>query len=279
MQINHSSNPTLRAFEKPAEWSALGGVRGGTNAEAMARPATMTLGGTIAKTAYLVALCAISAILTWTAMTRGLFGFEVSPILALAGGGIGGFVLAIVMFFSQKSATFLATPYAVCEGAFLSGFSLIVAAQISQGSEAGVSSEAMGMIFQAVLLTFAIAAGMLIAYGSGLVKGGKVFTGIFMTGFFGLIGYIAVLFIGNGLFGANIPNLYSSNSPIGIGFTAICLVLASMMLVLDFRLIESGVKAGAPKYMEWYGGYAVLATLVWIYIEVLRLLMKLRSSD
>lgn len=251
----------------------------GTHAEMQSRPATMTLGGTIAKTAYLVALCAITAILTWTAMTGGLFGFSVSPFLALAGGGIGGFVLALVMFFSQKSATFLATPYAVCQGAFLSGFSLIVAAQIAQGTDPAANAQATGIIFQAVLLTFTIAAGMLIAYGSGLVKGGKVFTGIVMTGVFGLMGYVAVLWIGNGLFGANIPNLYSSSSPLGIGFTVVCLIIASMMLVLDFRFIESGVRAGAPKYMEWYGGYAVLATLVWIYIEVLRLLMKLRSND
>jgi uncharacterized YccA/Bax inhibitor family protein len=129
------------------------------------------------------------------------------------------------------------------------------------------------------VLTFTIAAGMLVAYWSGLLKGGKVFRGVLMTGLFGLLLYGATLFIGNFLFGASIPNLYASNS-IGIGFTAVC--LDPRVAVPGARLPASSSRRqepGAPKYMEWYGAFSLLVTLVWIYIEVLRLLAKLRAND
>lgn len=162
------------------------------------------------------------------------------------------------------------------EGAFVSGLSLFVAERWLGGAD---NPAATGTIFQAVVLTFAIMAAMLIAYGTGLVKGGKVFTAVVMTGTMGLMLYVAVLWIGNGIFGAGIPNLYSSTSPLGIGFTAACLLFASMFLVLDFRMIDEGIKRGAPKHMEWYGAFSLLVTLVWIYVEVLRLLAKLQSRD
>lgn len=268
MRLNRSGNPALQMFEKP-RWENLDAVQ--------ERPRVMTLRGTVIASAVLVAICAISAVMTWQAiMPAGVFGVTLNPMLPMFGGMIGGFVLGLVITFVPKTAPFLAPVYALLEGAFIAGISLFIAERWLGGAE---SQAAMGTIFQAVVLTFAIAGAMLVAYSTGLIRGGKVFFGIIATASMGLIGYVAVLWIGNGIFGANIPNLYASNSPMGIGFTAVCLVLASLFLVMDFRIIDEGVKRGAPKHMEWYGGFALLVTLVWIYVEVLRLLAKLRSSD
>ncbi len=275
MFVQRSGNPTLNAFQAPS-YADLSDTSVARGAVAQTRAGTMTLSGTVVKTATLLAVCGITAVLVWKAMLGGVFGITLSPFPTLLVGGLGGFALAMVISFVPKMAPFLATIYAVLEGAAMSAFSLFVAERWLGGAD---NPNATGTIFQAVLLTFTIAAGMLVAYWSGLLKGGKVFTGVLMTGLFGLILYGVTLFIGNFLLGGAIPNLYASASPIGIGFTALCLVLASMFLVLDFRLIDQGVKGGAPKHMEWYGAFALLVTLVWIYIEVLRLLAKLQSRD
>lgn len=267
MSVMRSGNPTLNVFSTP-RWTDL--------EEATTKPRTMTIRGTVVAASTLVALCAISAVLSWQAVTASLFGLTLSPMLALLGGLLGGLGLALVVTFVPRSAPFLSPVYALLQGVFIAGFSVFIAERWLGGAE---NPAALGTIFQAVVLTFAIAGAMLLAYGTGILRGGKVFTAVVMTGTMGLILYVAVLWIGNGLFGAGIPNLYASASPIGIGFTAICLVLASMFLVIDFRMIEDGVRSGAPKYMEWYGGFALLVTLVWIYIEVLRLLAKLSPRD
>jgi len=272
MFVKHSANPTLHAFEKPARWSDLADTVPGEKAA----PATMTLRGTVIASAVLVGIAGMGAVLSWEAMTTGLFGVTIPVFGGLMIGFLGGLVLGLIISFVPKTAPFLAPVYAALEGLVLAGISLVVAERWLGGAQ---NPEAMGTIFQAIFLTFAIALGMLIAYATGLIKGGKIFNAVVLTGTMGLVLYVAVLWIGNGIFGAGIPNLYASASPIGIGFTAVCLVLASLMLVLDFQLIESGVKNGAPKHMEWYGGFALLMTLVWIYIEVLRLLAKLRSSE
>ncbi|HHN78747.1 MAG TPA: Bax inhibitor-1/YccA family protein [Phycisphaerales bacterium] len=271
MRMYRSGNPTLQVFEKP-RWDDLDPASTATREISRA----MTLRGTVIASAVLVAICAISAILSWQAITVGLFSMHLSPMLVLLGGMFGGLVVGLVISFVPKTAPYLSPVYAVLEGGLIAAFSLIIAERWLGGAK---DPAALGTIFQAVVLTFTIAAGMLIAYGTGLVRGGKVFTAVAMTGGLGLMLYVAVLWIGNGLFGANIPNLYASTSPIGIGFTAISLVLASMFLVLDFRIIDEGVRRGAPKYMEWYGAFSLLVTLVWIYIEVLRLLAKMRSND
>ncbi len=271
MRMTRSGNPTLQVFEKP-RWDDLDPAA--SAARGISR--TMTMRGTVIASSVLVAICAISAVLVWQAMTASLFGVTTGVGLPTFGGMFGGLIVGFIITFVPRAAPILSPVYAVLQGAFIAGLSLIVAERWLGGAE---NPAAGGTIFQAVVLTFTIAAGMLIAYGTGLVRGGKVFTAVAMTGAMGLLLYVAVLWIGNGIFGANIPNLYASASPIGIGFTAISLVLASMFLVLDFRLIDEGISRGAPKYMEWYGAFSLLVTLVWIYIEVLRLLAKLRSND
>jgi uncharacterized YccA/Bax inhibitor family protein len=277
MFVQRSGNPTLNAFQAP-RYEDLGSTQFSPAAQARtdSKAGLMTLQGTVVKTALLLTACAVSALLVWKMMTASLFGVTLSPMLAFAGGGLGGFVLAIVISFKPKLAAVLSAPYAALEGAFIAGFSLFVAERWLGGAE---NPAAHTTIFQAVVLTFGIAAAMLIAYGTGILKGGKVFMGVLMSALGGLVLYTLVLFLGRFLFPGVVPNLYASTSPIGIGFTAICLVLASLFLVLDFRMIDEGVKRGAPKHMEWYGAFSLLVTLVWIYIEVLRLLAKLQSRD
>lgn len=277
MFVQRSGNPTLNAFQAP-RYEDLGDSQFSTAAQAKsgANAGAMTLQGTVVKTALLLTACAVSALMVWKMMTASLFGVSLSPGIALFGGMIGGLVLGLIIAFVPKLAAILSTPYAALEGAFVAGFSLFVAERWLGGAD---NPAAAGTIFQAVVLTFAIAAGLLIAYGTGIVKGGKVFTAVATTGGIGVGLYAVVVMVGNGLLGAGIPNLFSSASPLGIGFTAACLLFASMFLVLDFRMIDESIKRGAPKHMEWYGAFSLLVTLVWIYVEVLRLLAKLQSRD
>jgi len=123
-----------------------------------------------------------------------------------------------------------------------------------------------------------VLAGLLVAYGAGLVRVGgtaaKVICALVGAAFL----YSIVLMVGNGLLGAGIPNLFWSASPLGIGFSVLMIVLASFVLILDFQFVEAGAANRLPKYMEWYAGVGLLVTLVWLYVEILRLLAKLRSD-
>ncbi len=260
----HSGNPTLNdsTFDAPARWDDL--------SERERKATTMTVMGTVNATAILLGVCSSVAVLAWYFVTK-------NPSLVMPiwlGGMIGGLVLGLVISFKPKTAPFLAPIYAALEGAFLAAFSYYVAAQWVPAQD---GSPDTGIVFQAVGITFAIFAGMLIGFWTGLIRVGPVVTKIMMTAVMGLILYAVALFLLNGVFGLGLPNLYSSASPMGIAFTAISLGLASLFLVLDFQFIEKGAQSGAPKYMEWYGAFGLLVTLVWIYIEVIRLLAKLRS--
>ena len=265
MSALQSHNPTLRAFEQPERWSDLDARE--------AKLRVMTYGGTITATSILLSIAAASAVLSWDAMTPG--GLFVDPVMSV------GFVLAIVISFAQKTAPFLGPVYAAVEGVFLAGISLFIAQRFlaEPGPDGVVPAGATGLIFQALLVTFGIAGGMLLAYTSRVIRGGPMFNKVVMTGVIGVALYAVVLMLLNGLLGMGIPNLFASASPIGIGFTAICVVLGALMLVLDFQLVEHGVKAGAPKHMEWYAAFGITVPLVWLYIEVLRLLAKLRSGE
>jgi len=132
-----------------------------------------------------------------------------------------------------------------------------------------------GIVLQAVMLTFGTLFAMLFAYRSGLVKA----TENFKMGVVAATGGIMLVYLATivlGLFGINIPMIHESGL-IGIGFSLFVVVIAALNLVLDFDLIETGVERGAPRYMEWYGAFALMVTLVWLYVEFLRLLSKLQS--
>jgi len=223
----------------------------------------MTLNGTVNKTGILLLLTVLTAAYSWSqvdyaAMVRGGMA---NPYLL--GGLIAGLVFALVTIFKKEWAPVTAPLYAISEGFFLGALS----AMYSYLYE--------GIVQQAVMLTFGTLFAMLMAYRSGLIKP----TQRFRAGVVAATGGIALVYllsIALRFFNIEIPLIHESGL-IGIGFSLFVIVIAALNLVLDFDFIETGVEQRAPKYMEWYGGFALLVTLVWLYIEFLRLLSKLRD--
>lgn len=224
--------------------------------------ATMSLNGTVNKTGLLLLMTVLTAAFAWS-QTMTPSG-EVAPggMGYLLGGGIGGLILALVTIFKKEWSPVTAPLYALVEGLFLGAISAMYNAQFQ------------GIVLQAVMLTFGIMFALLFAYRSGLIKA----TENFKLGVAAATGGIALIYIATivlGLFGIKIPFIHESGL-IGIGFSLFVVVIASLNLVMDFDFIENGVEAGAPKYMEWYGAFGLMVTLVWLYLELLRLLSKLR---
>lgn len=221
----------------------------------------MTLNGTVNKTAVLLLLCVITAAFAWMQVT-GAAGVTNAGVYVW-GGAIGGLVLALVTTFKKTWAPITAPLYALVEGFFLGAISAMFEARFP------------GIVFQAVLLTFGTLFALLFAYRSGLIKA----TENFKLGVVAATGGIALVYLATivlSFFGIKIPMIHD-NGIIGIGFSLFVVVIAALNLVLDFDFIENGVEQGAPKYMEWYGAFGLMVTLVWLYIEFLRLLSKLQS--
>ena len=229
----------------------------------------MTLNGTVNKTGILLLLSVLTAAFAWTqSVVTGPDGTAmVAPgvtIYAL-GGAIGGFILAMVTVFKKTWSPVTAPLYALVEGFVLGAISAVFELKYP------------GIVFQAVVLTFGTLGALLAAYRSGLIRA----TENFKLGVVAATGGIALVYLvsmGLRLFGKDIPLIHESGL-VGIGFSLFVVVIAALNLVLDFDFIESGVEAGAPKYMEWYGAFGLMVTLVWLYIEFLRLLAKLQSRD
>ena len=225
----------------------------------------MTLNGTINKTGILLLLTVLTAAFSWN-QALGPDGLP-APGFAVYmwGGAIGGLVLALITVFKKTWSPVTAPLYALVEGFFLGAISAVYNAQFG------------GIVMQAVMLTFGILFALLFAYRSGLIKA----TENFILGVVAATGGIALVYLATialGFFGIKIPLIHESGL-IGIGFSLFVVVIASLNLVLDFDFIETGVEQGAPKYMEWYGAFGLMVTLVWLYLELLRLLSKLQSRD
>ena len=222
----------------------------------------MTLNGTVNKTGILLLLAVVTAAFAWNQIQFTEQG-AVGGGLYLWGGLIGGFVLALITTFKKTWAPVTAPLYALVEGFFLGAISAIY------------NNMYNGIVLQAVMLTMGTLFALLFAYRTGLIKA----TENFKLGVVAATGGIALVYLATivlGFFNINIPLIHESGL-IGIGFSLFVIVIAALNLVLDFDFIESGVEQGAPKYMEWYGGFGLMVTLVWLYIEFLRLLSKLNS--
>ena len=218
----------------------------------------MTVQGTVNKTAVLLALVSISATYTWH---LGEKDGGASAGMWIAGGAIGGFIFALITAFKKEWAVVTAPIYAVLEGLFIGGISSLL------------DQKAPGIAIQAVLLTFGTLAALLGAYTTGLIR---VSDG-FRRGLFAATGGIAILYLvsmGLGFFHIQIPFIFGSG-PIGIIFSLVVVVIAAMNLVVDFDFIETSARQGAPKYLEWYAAFGLMVTLIWLYLEILRLLAKL----
>ena len=221
----------------------------------------MSIQGTVNKTALLALLVLIASSWTWR-----LYYSSGNPAVVMPwvlGGAFGGFIVALITIFKKQWASFTAPIYALLEGLFLGGISAIFEAQY------------LGIVIQAVSLTLGTLFCLLLAYRSGVIK----VTENFKLGVAAATGGIALIYLATlvlGLFGVRMPFIHESGL-IGIGFSLFVVVIAALNLVLDFDFIESGAESGVPKYMEWYAAFGLMVTLIWLYIEILRLLAKLRS--
>ena len=211
----------------------------------------MTLDGTVNKTGILLALCVGGAYFGWN--SPGL----VMPAILI------GFVIAIFTIFRPKNSRYTAPAYAAIEGVALGGITMIFEAQYP------------GIGIQAIGLTFGILASLLFCYKSGIIKPTENFRLMIFAGTMGIFILYLVSFIMS-FFGNSIGFIHS-NGLFGIGFSLFVVAIASLNLVLDFDFIEEGAEKGMPKYLEWYGAFSLMVTLIWLYLEILRLLAKIRS--
>lgn len=216
---------------------------------------TMTINGTVNKTAISLFLL----------IGTGYFTFGVINPVILIVCGIGGFITAIVTVFKKQWAPITVPIYAILEGGLLGGVSFMY------------NSMYNGIVTDAIFLTVGILLSLLFAYRSRLIKP----TENLKLGIFAATGGIAIVYIINmvmGFFGSSMGVMQIDNaSPMSIGFSVVVVIIAALNLVLDFDFIEEGAESGAPKYMEWYGAFGLLVTLIWLYLEILRLLAKLNS--
>ncbi len=301
-----SGNPTLNRPEfQPAQtWDDLSNL-GGDQPMAEARQESiaaslkadhMTTMGTATKTFFLIAIVAVVCAFGWgpsidmVSIEGGLVKAQLSGVGMglLFGGMIGSLIVGLICFFAPRTSPITAPLAAVGQGAFVCGISAAYASMFGAPvSEDGATQGAldMALVLNAAFLTFSIAAALCAAYAFKLVRPGKLFYSITIVGTLGvcLFGLVAfggsLLSGGEGVFG-DMLSMYSptNGSMLSVGFSLLVVGLASMNLVLDFDVINQGAKNKAPKYMEWFGAYAILVTLVWLYIELLRLLAKLRSE-
>ena len=214
----------------------------------------MTLDGAVNKTGILLSLCFGGAFIGWNI-----------PALAVPG-AIIGFILAMVTIFRSKEKAGSTAPlYALAQGIFLGGITLM-----DENAFDGIAIQAIG-------LTFGILASLLLCYKSGYIKPTENFRLMIVAG----IGGILILYLASfvmSFFGSGLSLLSPTNGSlmsIGLSFGIVC--FASLSLVLDFDFIEEGAEKGLPKYMEWYGAFSLMITLIWLYLEILRLLAKMRS--
>jgi uncharacterized YccA/Bax inhibitor family protein len=247
MAIFKSGNPAMNIFE---------------NTISIPGEGAMTETGTLNKFFLLFLLVMASASLTWKAFYDGV---NVMPWMI--GSVILGFITAMVVIYKKEWAAYLTPVYALFEGVFLGA--------ISATYNNVFAKTAPGIVTQAVLLTFGAVIAMYMLYRFRIIKVTEKFRSIIFIATAG-IAIFYLLSIVLSMFHVDIAFI-RQGSMLGIGFSLFVVVIASMNLLLDFDMIEKGVAAGAPKYMEWYGAFGLLVTIVWLYLEILRLLSKLAN--
>ncbi len=220
----------------------------------------MTVNGTIQITAFLGLILVAAAAFVWTRFTAGFT--DLANMLTI-GGGIAGFIVALIVAFTRIK--YLIPVYAACEGLFLGGVSAMMQAVYP------------GIVAQAVAGTFAALFSMLILYRTGLIKCTDKFRSVIFISTCSIAVVYLVNLIGS-FFNMQVPYLNSSSN-IGIGISLIVVVIAALNLIIDFDFIERGSQNMLPKDMEWYGAFGLMVTMVWLYMEILRLLAKFSSRE
>ena len=255
MELFKSGNPTLT--EKIFDNSA--------NLEASMQ-GTMTVRGTMNKFGFLMLMVIGGAAYTWHLyedLNQGLMS------TLMMTGIFGGMICAFAMIFKPNWAQYIAPLYAILEGFFLGGISAIFNAAFSKSYP--------GLVLQAVGLTFGVSIAMFLLYNFRIIKVTDKVRSIIFSATAG-IAVFYLLSIILGMFHVNMPFMYDS-SLLGIGISLFVVAIAAMNLLLDFDMIERGAEQGAPQYMEWYGAFGLLVTIVWLYIEMLKLLSRFAKRN
>lgn len=222
----------------------------------------MTINGAIGKTGFLLLLVAFGATITWNMFTNIVYSHLVMPLFWI--GLIGAFIISLIIIFKKDMAPYLSPAYAILEGLALGGISAIA------------NSYYPGIVLQAISLTFVVTTVMLLLYRFRVIQATQKFRSVIIIA----TAAIAIFYLGSfilSFFGVSSP-AYAS-TPLGIGISVFVVIIAALNLILDFDFIEQGAEYQSPKYMEWYGAFGLMVTLVWLYIEILRLLMKIAASS
>jgi uncharacterized YccA/Bax inhibitor family protein len=247
--LTRTSNPSLN------EKTFAGLPRAGVAGEAM------TLQGTINKSFLLLVVLLAAALWPWSQYFGSGNPAAVAPAIMI--GLLGGLALGLIISFKATLAPYMSIPYAACEGLAIGGVSAVLEKRYP------------GIAIQAVGLTFGVMAALLLAYTMGLIRVTQRFRAIVV----GATGAIMLLYLASfvlGFFHVTVPFLQGS-SALSIGVSLFIVCVAALNLVLSFDLIYTGVAQSAPRYMEWYGAFGLLVTLVWLYMEILRLLSQVRQ--
>lgn len=232
------------------------------SAERVIEAEPMTINGAINKTLIMLSLVFIPAAYTWSLVFRGFMdkAFMLGTI-----GAIVGFILALIISFSRgRNAAVLAPLYAVCEGFFVGGISAMFETSYS------------GIVIQAVAATFAAALSMLLLFKMNIIRCTEKFRAVLLTATLS-VAIVYIIQIIASLFGRGIPQIFTA-SPVGIGFSVLVVIIAALNLIVDFDFIERGAQNYLPKEYEWLGAFGLTVTLVWLYLEILRLLAKLSKN-
>ncbi len=257
MNLKHTTNPTLSAAT----------FRNVTRAEGQSHAESMTVGGTVNKVLIMLLLVLLGAVYTWrivfNATDIATGANAVTPWIGI--GAIGGLIAALVTIFKKTWSPITVPIYSVLEGLFLGSISAIFEARFP------------GIVMQAVSLTFGTLFAMLFAYKSGIIKVTKKFRMGVIAATGGIFFAYMISFLLN-MFGLNIGFMHS-NGPLGIIISLVVIVVAALNLVLDFDFIEKNASSQVPKYMEWFAAFGLIVTLVWLYIEFLRLLSIIGGRD
>jgi len=229
---------------------------------------SMTLKGTIDKSIVLFLTLLAPAVWIWNKMGGDPeYAINNGVQTYMYGGLIIGLISILIMSFKKSWSPYLAPVYAAAEGVLLGALSMFFEAMFP------------GIVMQAVAITMGIFALMLVLYKTNVLRATPMFTKVIYIATAG-VGIFYLLMMVLNLFGVHgLSNFYAGSSPMSIGLSVLIAGIAAFNLIMDFTFIEEASNAGAPKYMEWYAGVGLLATLIWLYIEILRLLAKLQSRD
>lgn len=256
---------TMALFEKSGNPALQEKTFQGTIFEGVVTGQEMTVKGTINRFGILMAFMMASALFAWNQFYKGS-----DPTVYLVSGTFGIFIVSLVMYFKKQWSPFLAPAHAIITGLFVGSVSAMY--------DYKFKTNYPGLVMQAVMLTMAVAVAMFVLYYTRLIKVTEKFKSVIIIATSAIMIFYLVKAVFYWIFNIPIAGFTSASTPLGIGFSIVVVVLAALNLLLDFDMIENGASNRVPKYMEWFCASALVFTLIWLYLEMLRLLAKLRNN-